>query len=216
MTSEQGAESLTAGLRARRAVGVMVERLARGSGRLALIAGVGLTLVAVVHAGSAEGGVVSSWRAHLAPAGTCAGAENARATLAVQQRAVRCLVNWARVRDAKRRLAPSRALRQAAALKGRRVAACRELSHTPCDVALTSAVRASGYRFSTFGENIYAATRGATTARQVVAAWLRSPAHRAILLHAGFRDLGATRVSAPRLLGGERAIVWVAAFAAPG
>lgn len=183
--------------------------------RLALIAAAALTLAAAVVAGAAEG-AARSWTTYLAPVGTCTEAENAAAAPLAQRSAVRCLVNWARVQDSSRRLAPSRALRRAAALKGQKVAECNQFSHTPCDADVTAAVRASGYRFSTFGENLYAATGGSSSAREVVAAWLRSPSHRATLLHPGFRDLGAARVEAANLLGSDRAIVWVTAFAAPG
>jgi uncharacterized protein YkwD len=183
--------------------------------RLALVAAAALTLAAAIATGAADGSP-RPWSTYLAPVGTCNEAENAAAASLVQRRAVRCLVNWARARDSSRRLAPSRALRRAAALKGQRVAECNQFSHTPCDADVTAAVRASGYRFSTFGENLYAATGGSSSAREVVAAWLRSPSHRATLLHPGFRDLGAARVEAPKLLGSDHAIVWVTAFAAPG
>ena len=174
-----------------------------------------LTLAAAVAAGAAEG-AAPSWSTYLAPVGTCSEAENAVAAPLVQRRAVRCLVNWARARDSSGRLAPSRALRRAAALKGQKVAECNQFSHTPCNADVTAAVRASGYRFSAFGENLYAAAGGSTSAREVVAAWLRSPSHRATLLHPGFRELGAARIEAAKLLGNDRAIVWVTAFAAPG
>jgi uncharacterized protein YkwD len=100
-------------------------------------------------------------------------------------------------------------------LKGEHVAACQRLSHTPCQEDLTAAVRASGYRFTVFGENLFATTRPATSARSVVAAWLRSETHRRTLLHGAFRELGAARVDAPRLLEDRPCIVWVTTFAAP-
>jgi uncharacterized protein YkwD len=156
------------------------------------------------------------WQRYLAPVGACRGADDPSAAPLAQQRAIRCLVNWARERRALGRLAPSPALRRAAVIKGKRVAACGQLSHTPCDADLTAAVRASGYRFSAFGENLFATPRPATTARSVVAAWLRSASHRQTLLHPGFRELGTARVAAPQLLGDRHAVVWVAAFAAPG
>lgn len=160
-------------------------------------------------------GAAPEWRSYLAPVGACAGAEDASAAPAVQRRAVQCLVNWARAQDARARLVPSRALRRAAAIKGRRVVACGELSHTPCDADITAAVRASGYRFSVFGENLFATPREKASARAVVSAWLRSPLHRETLLHPEFRELGAARVEAPKPSGAHR-ILWVTAFGAPG
>jgi uncharacterized protein YkwD len=183
--------------------------------RVALVTVAFLVLALALAAARADG-AAPEWRSYLAPVGACNGAEDASAAPRVQRRAVRCLVNWARAQDARTRLAPSRALRRAAAIKGRNVATCKQFSHTPCNADVTAAVRASGYRFSTFGENLFATPEEATSARSVVAAWLRSPTHRETLLHPRFRELGAARVDAPQLLGGERAIVWVTAFAAPG
>lgn len=185
-------------------------RLLRGAGVVVWVALAALALPGTLTAG--EG----NWRAYLAPAGACHGAEDAAAAAAVQRRAIRCLVNWARARGAAPQLAPSRALRRAATIKGVRIAACGQLSHAPCDTDLTAAVRASGYRFSSFGENLFATPRLSTSARAVVAAWLRSPSHRRTLLDPAFRELGAARVDAPRLLGERRSIVWVTALAAPG
>lgn len=101
-------------------------------------------------------------------------------------------------------------------LKGLDVASCNELSHTPCSSDFTSSVRTAGYRYSTFGENLFAGSLGNVSARDVVAAWLRSPPHRANLLRTDFRHVGTALVRAPDLLGGGGdAAVWVAAFGAP-
>jgi uncharacterized protein YkwD len=183
--------------------------------RAALAVGALLVLAFALAAARADASS-PEWRTYLAPVGACDGAEDRSAAPSVQRRAVRCLVNWARAQDARTKLAPSRALRRAARIKGQSVASCKQFSHTPCNADVTAAVRASGYRFSSFGENLFASSREATSARAVVAAWLRSATHRETLLHPGFRELGAARVDAPQLLGSEHAIVWVTAFAAPG
>jgi len=196
-------------------VQTVTARRVGGPVRVALVVAAAATLAAAFAAGTA-GGAERSWSAYLAPAGACSGAQDAAAAPLVQKRAIRCLVNWARAQDSRRRLAPSRALRHAAALKGQKVATCNQFSHTPCNADVTAAVRASGYRFSMFGENLFAGTSGSASAREVVAAWLRSPSHRATLLHPEFQDFGAARVEAPNLLGSRASIVWVTAFAAPG
>jgi uncharacterized protein YkwD len=130
----------------------------------------------------------------------------------VQVRAVACLVNWARAQDSRKRLVRRPALQRAATLKGERVASCGQFSHTPCGSALTAAVRAAGYRYSTFGENLFAGTWGQFSARDVVSAWLQSPEHRANVLGPSFRDLGAAPVRASGLLDGGDAVVWTATF----
>ncbi len=100
-------------------------------------------------------GASQSWSAYLAPASACREAGNANAPARVQARTVTCLLNFARARGDRAPLLRRTALRQAAALKGRGVASCQQFSHTPCGSPLTAAVRASGYRYASFGENLF-------------------------------------------------------------
>ena len=182
--------------------------------RIGLTALLFAALAAFVVVGSADGGG-RAWNAYLAPASACAGSTDRAASPAVQRRAVTCLVNWARARDRRGRLVQSFSVERAAGLKGRRVVACGQLSHTPCGSDLTAAIRAAGYRYSSFGENLYVGPVGSASARDVVSAWLQSPGHRANVLGAGFRDVGTALVRADSLLGDGQAVVWIAAFASP-
>lgn len=182
--------------------------------RLFAVALVAASALFVVFAGQAEGGARAA-SAYLAPAGACRGADDASAPAAVQSRAVTCLVNWARSQDRRSRLLHRPKLARASELKGLRVASCGQFSHTPCGVDMTSAVRAAGYRFGWFGENLFVGAWGRTTARQVVDAWLRSPPHRANLLRPHFRHLGVAPTRATGLLDGTDAVVWTATFASP-
>jgi len=134
---------------------------------------------------------------------------------AAPSRAIGCLVNWARGRDRRRPLTPRPALQRAAAIKGKEVASCGQFSHTPCGTDVTSAVRAAGYRYATFGENLFVGSWGQVTARDVLTAWLQSPLHRANVLRPSFRDLGAAPARAPGLLGTGDTVVWTATFASP-
>ena len=126
-----------------------------------------------------------------------------------------CLVNWARLQDRRSRLLRRSALSKAAELKGQSVASCGQFSHTPCGAPVTSGVNASGYRYATFGENLFAGTWGKATPREVVSAWLQSPPHRANILSNMFRHVGAAPVRANGLLGAADAVVWTATFASP-
>jgi uncharacterized protein YkwD len=171
-------------------------------------------LAALALVGSADGGG-SAWITYLAPARTCKGSTDPAASPGVQRRAVTCLVNWARAREGRRPLARSSSLQRAALLKGRGVASCGELSHTPCGSALTAPVRRSGYAYSSFAENLFAGSSGTYSARDVVAAWLRSSGHRANLLHPGFRHVGAALVPTRRISGYGVAVVWITTFASP-
>ncbi len=171
-------------------------------------------MLAFLVAGRADG-AQRSWSVYLAPAGTCNAAEDAAAPAATQARAVACLVNWARAQDRRSRLASRPKLQRAAALKGERVASCGQFSHTPCGAAVTAAVRAAGYRYAAFGENLYAGGWGQVSARDAVSAWLQSPPHRANVLNRRFRHVGAAPVRASGLLGGGDVVVWTATFASP-
>jgi uncharacterized protein YkwD len=182
--------------------------------RLALAFALAASLVAFVVAGRAEG-AGSSWRSYLAPAGVCPGAADRNAPPAVQERAAACLVNWARARAHVSRLRRPASLGRAATLKGRKVAACRQFSHSPCGIHPGASTRAAGYRYSRLGENLYLGTWGGVSPRDAVAAWLRSPAHRANLLRPGFRHLGAALVRASSLQSGGDSAVWVTQLATP-
>ena len=160
----------------------------------------------------AEGASLPDWTADLAPVGACANAEGQSANLPVKRQAITCLVNWARTHHSRHTLTPSRPLRRAAVLKGRRVASCRVLSHAPCGTDPLAEVRATGFPFYLFGENLWAGPLE-VSARGVVAGWLASPRHRAVLLQAGFRFFGAGLVHAPGFLGNPDGAVWVATFA---
>lgn len=172
------------------------------------------SLLAFLLVGRAEAAGRSS-SAYLAPTGACRAADDASAPAVSQVHAVVCLVNWARAQDRRSRLAPRSALNRAAELKGQRVASCGQFSHTPCGAHVTAGVNASGYRYATFGENLFAGTWGQVTPRDVVSAWLDSAPHRANILGAGFRHVGFAPVRANGLLGGIDAVVWTATFASP-
>ena len=161
------------------------------------------------------GGAGRSWNAYLAPVSACEGSTDRTASFRTQQRAVTCLVNWARARHRQGRLSPSHSLQRAAALKGRGVASCRQISHTPCGSDAAEPMRRSGYEYTRFGENLYVGELASASAREVVSAWLESPAHRANILHPGFRDVGAALVRADGVFYDGPAVVWIAAFASP-
>ena len=61
-------------------------------------------------------------------------------------------------------------------------------SHTGADgSSVSDRVRASGYQYSTTGENIAA---GQTTAAEVVRGWMNSPGHRANILNGNYTEIG--------------------------
>ena len=100
-------------------------------------------------------------------------------------------------------------------MKGQGVVSCRQISHTPCGSDAAASVRRSGYDLARFGENLYVGTLGSASARDVVAAWLRSPPHRANILDPAFRDVGAALVRADDVFYDGGALVWIVAFGSP-
>jgi uncharacterized protein YkwD len=148
-------------------------------------------------------------------AAACPGANDLNAFEVAQRQAVVCLVNLARARADRARLATPRKLRKAAALKGRVVVSCGQLTHTPCGSEPTEALRRAGYRYAWFGENLWLGTWGQFSPRQVVESWLASTPHRANILRTGFTDFGVARVRANGVFGEPSTAIWVATFASP-
>ena len=184
---------------------------AAASARVGLTAALLATCAALFFAASADGGA-RAWSAYLAPASACQGSTDPAASMPVQRRAVACLINWARKRDGRAKLSPSNSLDRAAGLKGQKVASCGQFSHTPCGSDLIGPLKASGYRYASFGENLFVGVLGAVSPRDVVSAWLQSPGHRENMLRPYFRDVGAAAVQAQGFLGGGAEVVWVTTF----
>jgi uncharacterized protein YkwD len=182
--------------------------------RVALAALAVASFVAFLVAGKADG-AGRSWASYVAPAAACPGSADASASPAVQERAVGCLLNWARAQARLKRLGRPALLGRAAILKGRKVAACGQFSHAPCGSDPRAALQAVGYRYSTMGENLFLGSWGRVSPRQAVAAWLRSPGHRANILRPGFRHVGAALVRAPGLRADGDGALWITEFAAP-
>ena len=181
---------------------------------MTLTVAVTASLLAVVVAGRADG-AGQPWSAYLAPASACPGSTDSTAVPVVQERAVACLLNWARGRARLVRLARRAPLRVAASLKGKKVASCHDFSHAPCGVDPRAPLERTGYRYANFGENLLLGAWGRVTPRGAVALWLRSPAHRANIMRPGFRDLGAALVRAQGMRQDGDGALWVTAFATP-
>ena len=138
-------------------------------------------------------------------AASCAGADDVAGTALSRTATMRCLVSQARVQARRPALQSTGALKRSATAKAAAIGRCRTFSHTPCGA------RASHSGCYVVGENLASVPPG-TTPREVLQAWLDSPAHRANLLSAQFRETGLARrtVSLP---GTGRAEVWVQLFA---
>jgi len=101
------------------------------------------------------------------------------------------LINDFRARNDRGQLRPNALLEQAAAGHARDMAANDFMGHRGSDGSgVRARGRAQGYRACWFGENV---ARGQTSARQVVAAWIDSPAHRRNLLNRRAAEYGLAR-----------------------
>jgi uncharacterized protein YkwD len=195
-------------------VSLVTSASAAAPARVALAALVAASFIAFLVAGRADG-AGRSWASYVAPVSACPGSTDASAAPPVQERAVGCLLNWARAEARLKRLGRPALLGRAATLKGRKVAACGNFSHTPCGSDPRAALRAVGYRYSTMGENLFLGAWGGVSPREAVAAWLRSPAHRANILRPGFRHVGAALVRAPGMRTDGDGALWITEFATP-
>jgi uncharacterized protein YkwD len=169
---------------------------------LAIIAFLGLV---------APAGAAGSWDRLLAPAGKCGAQTDRSATPRAQERAMRCMVNFARRADGHRALqVRSGRLMNAADRKAGDILRCGDFSHTACGRALTFHMRATAYATGCFGagENIAWGSGRLGTVRAIMRGWLHSPGHRANLLNPRFRDHGVG-LRTGTMSGVRGAAVWV-------
>jgi uncharacterized protein YkwD len=161
--------------------------------RAPTLVAVGLASLALAHTAAGAAG------SELAPSARCT--SNAAAG---QRPALLCLVNWARAVNGAAPLRLAGSLSRAAEAKGAAIARCNHFSHGPCGADPVAAVRAAGYPFRAWGENLYWGSGPLGSARNAVRGWLRSPPHRSSMLDPRFRELGFAAVSWP-----GRGTIWV-------
>lgn len=148
-----------------------------------------------------------------ASAAPCAGQGNASAAAAVQERAMLCLVNRARVSRGLNPLAAPSSLAWAADRKSADILRCDDFSHEACGRDSGYWVGRSGYD-GCAGENIAYAGGRVATPRFVFKLWMNSQGHRENIL-GPYDDIGiGIRIGA---IDGERgAHVWVQNFGIAG
>ena len=176
-----------------------------------------VALVAIAAAGSCMNAKAAGGD-YLPPATACPGQKAAGAPAAVEQRAMRCLVNFVRRR---RGLAPVRAsalLDRSAALRAEAIRTCGEFSHSPCGSPFVSVFAQVGYWRGrvAVGENLAWADLPTSSPRDTVAGWLASPPHRHVLFTPSWRDGGIALLQADGLFGRGHVAVWVSQFGRRG
>lgn len=169
-----------------------------------------LSLVAAFLAGPAQARRLSVL---VAPPSACPDQTDLGASTAVQERAMRCMTNFARRHDGLGQFGNAVALDRSAARKNDDMLRCDTFSHYACGRSFTYWMQRNGYlaaRCWRAGENIAWGTLSDATARSIFVAWLHSPEHRANLL-GRYSQIGiALRVG--NLEGHARAHVWTQDF----
>ncbi|HEY5816250.1 MAG TPA: CAP domain-containing protein [Solirubrobacterales bacterium] len=134
---------------------------------------------AAERAGASEAGPL------IAPAGTCPGQGNLAAPAAVQERAMACMVAFARRQAGLGELADEDALARSAEDKSLDVLRCDEFSHSACGREFTYWMEETGYTSAPcwrVGENLAWGAGEYGTVRSIFTAWMRSPGHRVNIL----------------------------------
>jgi len=164
----------------------------------------GLTFVALVAA--------------FAQGATAGSADAATTSAAPQAAAVVNLANATRAQHGLRALHRSRTLDRSALLKAEDIRGCQSFSHTPCGAPFTRTFQQTGYfrGHVRIGENLYWGSGGLGTPDQAIAAWLRSPPHRANLLAGGWRDVGVGLVYSRSIFGTGNVWIFVLQFGRHG
>ena len=174
-----------------------------------------LLIAALVVAGAlAAPASAAAPAALLAPVALCPGQSDASATAAAQERAMLCLVNYARRRAGIAPLRRSTRLMRATALKANDLVRCGQFSHTACGLAFTTRMSQAGYHFGRAGENIAMGPSSSGSPRAIMLAWLHSSGHLRNLMRRGYRDQGIA-MTAGTMPGYPDAHVWVNEFGAP-
>jgi uncharacterized protein YkwD len=168
---------------------------------------VSLLAIVAFFALAAPAAAAGSWDRLLAPKGACGAQTDRAVTPRARERAMRCMVNFARRAHGHRALrVRAGRLMAAADRKAADILRCGDFSHTACGRAFTFHIRAAGCRGA--GENIAWGSGPLGTVRSVLRGWLHSDGHRANLLNPRFRDHGvALRTGTMR--GTAGAAVWV-------
>jgi uncharacterized protein YkwD len=124
------------------------------------------------------------------------------------------LVNSTRAQHGLAALHVSPVLSRSAALKAVDIRRCASFSHTPCGVSFSRTFQQVGYlrgRVS-FGENLYWGQGSLGSPSAAIAAWLRSPPHRANLLGRDWRQMGVAVIHARSLFGVSDVWLYVLQF----
>jgi uncharacterized protein YkwD len=149
----------------------------------------------------------------IAPTSVCANETNLDAPPAAQERAMRCMTDFARRHAGMAGLVNAGSLDRSALDKASDILRCDSFSHEACGRGFTFWMRRVSYLPAPcwrVGENIAWGTGGYASVRSIFRAWIHSPEHRANIL-GHYTQLGVgLRVGA--LSGDQEVHVWAQHF----
>jgi uncharacterized protein YkwD len=176
-------------------------------GRRLAIAGLAtitmLTAVASIAASTATASLV-------APGSKCPGQQNTHASEHDQQKAMLCLIDYARRHAGAGGVKSNHRLERAAGRKAGDVMRCG-FSHTACGHPADLYAQRYGYIGGgswSWGENLAWGRGRGGTARRMLQDWLNSPPHRETMLRGAFEDVGVG-LRRGHFAGHANASVWV-------
>jgi uncharacterized protein YkwD len=171
-----------------------------------------IVLAALVVAILAQPAAAAPSERLIAPVSACPGQSDPAASPATQERAMRCLTNFARRGRGLPPMAAVQSLERAARRKSADILRCDSFSHEACGRAFTYWMERFGYLgdCSSAGENIAWGTGSLGSVRSIFRAWMKSPGHRENIL-GPFEEIGVgLRIG--RLEGSPGAHVWTQDF----
>lgn len=175
-----------------------------------VFAGVLIALSAIVVAVPATAGAAA--KGLVAPASACPNQTNRGAPEAVQVKAMRCMVNYARARRGRPPLTGLAKLNRAARGKSGDILRCDEFDHEACGREFTYWFKRVDYRgrCTALGENLAWGTGSRGSVRKIFSAWIGSAGHRENIL-GNYQEIGiGLRVGT--LDGHRGAHVWTQEF----
>jgi uncharacterized protein YkwD len=150
----------------------------------------------------------------MAPTSVCKHQFADNAPFHVQEKAMRCMTNYARHHAHRRSLGDARLLDRSAGHKSRDIIRCDSFSHHACGRDFTYWMQREGYLAASCwraGENIAWGGGRYGTVRSIFRAWVHSPEHLTNILDRSYRSLGIG-LDVGHLDGFPRAHVWVQHF----
>jgi uncharacterized protein YkwD len=154
----------------------------------------------------------------LPEAGTCAHADNAFAHHRLQRLAMHCLLRVLRHSAGLAALRSSAFLRHSATYKARRIADCGTFSHFPCGDQFRApfeAARLARRGRWLVGENLAYGVDDGAGPRAILAKWLDSDTHRAVLTDERFGYAGVRRRRLRMQGAPAGSVIWVAHLGVP-